>query len=299
MTPPNLGVSEPAPGAGWHAPMALLASYAAGDLGDTDVWSIEAHLSDCVLCRLEVAARADQERLARNRSVVLTMAAIPDAGWLRRLARRVGIADHLIVLLSATSSLRRSWLLSVVAVLGVVTGESLLVHALWPEHVGSAAYSQPAVLAPFLLVGPLLVLVGVAAAFVPSLDPGYRLAIAAPFSSLTLLLVRAVSALLVALVPVTCAAVAVPGPRWLPAALLLPSLALCAFALAATTVVGPTEAVVASGVLWAAFVGWLAVTGSPLESVQAHGQSLCAVVVVAAVAVVFARRDRLEMRWAS
>ena len=297
MTPPHVGLSEPAPGAGWHAPMTVLASYAAGDLGDTDVWSIEAHLSDCPFCRLELSVHADQERLARNRSVLLAMAAIPDPGWPRRVARRLGIQDHLLVLLSATSSLRRSWLLSVVAVLTVVTGESLLVHALWPHRVGSPAYSEPAILAPFLLVGPLLVLIGVAAAFVPSLDPGYRVAVAAPFSSLTLLLVRAVSALIAALIPLACAAALVPGPGWLPAALLLPSLALCAFALAAATVVGPTAAVVTSGALWALPVGWLAVARSPLESVQTHGQSLCAVVGVAALAVVFARRDRLEMRW--
>jgi hypothetical protein len=299
MTPPLRDVPASVPGAGWHASVPVLASYAAGDLGDADVWSIEAHVADCAFCRVQLSVQADHERLARNRTLMLAMAAIPDAGWPRRLARRFGIPDHLLVLLSATSSLRRSWLLSVVAVLGVVTGEALLVHALWPDRGGSAGYSEPAVLAPFLLVGPLLVLVGVAAAFVPLLDPGYRLAAAAPFSTLTLLLVRAVSALLAALIPVACAAVAVPGPGWLPAALLLPSLALCAFALAAATVVGPTAAVVASGALWALPVGWLAVTRSPLESVQAHGQSLCAMVVVAAVAVVFARRDRLEMRWAS
>jgi len=40
-------------------------------------------------------------------------------------------------------------------------------------------------LAPFQLVGPLLVLAGVAAAFVPALDPSYRLAVAVPFSGLT------------------------------------------------------------------------------------------------------------------
>jgi len=299
MTPELFDGPEPAPSAGWHAPVTVLASYAAGDLGNTDVWSIEAHLSDCALCRGQLSVHTDNERLARNRSVVLAMAAIPGARWPRRLARRLGLPDHVLVLLSATSSLRRSWLLSVVAVLGVVTGESLLVHALWPHHAGIAAYSEPAVLAPLLLVGPLLVLVGVAAAFVPSLDPGYRLAVAAPFSSLTLLLVRAVSALTAALIPLACAAVVVPGPRWLPAALLLPSLALCAFALAAATVVGPTAAVVTSGAMWALPVAWLTVTQSPLESVEAHGQSLCAVVAVAAVAVVFARRDRLEMRWAS
>ncbi len=288
MTPPVLDVPEPVPSARWHASTSDLASYAAGGLGGADVWSIEAHLAQCALCRVEVSVHADDERLARNRAVLLTLAAVPQAGWPRRFARRCGIPDHLLVLLSATSSLRRSWLLSVVAVLGVVTGEALLVHALWPDRAGSPGYSEPAILTPFLLVAPLLVLVGVAAAFVPALDPAYRLTVAAPFSSLTLLLVRALSALLAALIPVACAAVVVPGPGWLPAALLLPSLALCASALAVATVVGPTAAVVASGVLWAAPVGWLAVTRSPLESVQAHGQTLCAVVVVVAVAVVVA-----------
>jgi hypothetical protein len=299
MTRPLIDVPEPAPRGSWHASVAVLASYAAGELDDPNVWSTEAHVADCALCRNELSAHADAERLARNRSVLLALAAVPDAGWPRRLARRCGIPDHLLVLLTATSSLRRSWLLSVVAVLGVVTGEALLVHALWPDRAGSAGYSQAAVLAPFLLVGPLLVLVGVAAAFVPSLDPGYRLAVAAPFSSLTLLLVRAISALLAALIPVACAALLIPGPGWLPAALLLPSLALCALALAAATVVGPVAAVIASGALWAVPVGWLAITRSPLASVQGHGQSLCALVAVAAVAVFVVRRDRLEMRWAS
>jgi hypothetical protein len=46
------------------------------------------------------------------------------------------------------------------------------------------------------------------------------------------------------LVPVACAAFAVPGPGWLPAAGLLPSLAECAVALAAVTVVGPVPAAV-------------------------------------------------------
>ena len=299
MTPRLLDVPDPAPRARWHAPVADLASYAAGELDGAAVWSIEAHLAQCAHCRVEVSVHADDERLARNRAVLLSLAAMPEAGWLRRVARRCGVPDHLLVLLSATSSLRRSWLLSVVAVLGVVTGEALLVHALWPVGAGNAGYSEPAVLAPFLLVGPLLVLACVATAFIPALDPGYRLTVAAPFSSLTLLLVRVLSALLAALIPVAGAAVVIPGPGWLPAALLLPSLALCAFALAVTTVVGPTAGVIASGVLWAAPVAWLAVTRSPLESVQAHAQSLSAVVLVIAVAVVFTRRDRLEMRWAS
>ena len=101
-------------------------------------------------------------------------------------------------------------------------------------------------------MAPLLVLAGVAAAFLPLLDPAYRLAVAAPFSGFTLLLARAVSALAAALVPVAAAAFVVPGPGWLPVALLLPSLALCAFALAAATVMDPRGRRRRGGALWAA-----------------------------------------------
>ena len=299
MTFTPFDVPEPPSSTGWHAAANVLASYTAGELRGTDAWSVEAHMARCGACRADVSAHADHDRLARNRAVLLALTAVPSPGWLRRMAGYCGFPDHLLVLLSATSSLRRSWLLSVVAVLGVVTGETLVVHALRSGGAEGVGYAGPSVLTPFLLAGPLLVLTGVGAAFIPALDPGYRLAVAAPFSSLTLLLVRAVSALLTALALVVCAAVAMPGPGWLPAALLLPSLALCAFALAAGTVLGPAAAVVASGLLWVVPVGWLAVTRSPLDSVQVHGQSLCAAVVVTAAAVIFVRRDRLEMRWAS
>jgi hypothetical protein len=150
---------------------------------------------------------------------------------------------------------------------------------------------------PFLLVAPLLTLASVAAAFMPALDPAHRLAVAAPFPGLTLLLARAVSALAVALVPVTCAAFLVPGPAWLPAALLLPSLALCAAALAAATVVGPVAAVAGSGALWVLLVAALAGTHPPLVVLQWHAQYACSVVLLAAAALLFVRHDRFEFGW--
>ena len=130
-------------------------------------------------------------------------------------------------------------------------------------------------------MAPLLVLAGVAAAFLPMFDPAYRLAVAAPFSGFTLLLVRTVSALAAALVPVVGAAFVVPGPGWLPAALLLPSLALCAFALAAATVVDPRAAAVTAGALWALPALLLAATHVPLAVVQRHAQVACAAVLCA------------------
>jgi hypothetical protein len=300
MTSSFPGPAGPAAGADGHAGDDLLASYVTGTAGTTAVWSVEAHLTGCHRCRLALSEYADAERLARNRSVLLVRAALPEAGRVRRLLCRCGVPDHLLRLLAATPSLRRSWLLSVAGVLAVVTGVAAAARYGWipaTRPVRPAGYSDPEFLAPFLLVAPLLVLAGVAAAFLPMFDPASRLAAAAPFSGFTLLLIRSVSALAAASVAVVAAAFVVPGPGWLPVALLLPSLALCAFALAAATVVGPRAAAVTAGALWAVPVLMLAATHVPLLLVQRNAQFGCAAVVCACAVVLLARRDRFEWGW--
>ena len=298
MTSSFPGAAGPAAGAAWHAGEDLLASYAAGTAGAVASWSVEAHLAGCASCRTELSAQVDAERLARNRSVLLLRAAVGDGGRVRRLLRRCGVSDHVLSLLAATPSLRASWLLSVVAVVAVVAGEAAAVSYGWIPGGGPAAgHPGPAALAPFLLVAPLLVLAGVAAAFLPVFDPAWRLAAAAPFSGFTLLLVRAVCALGAALVPVTGVAFALPGPGWLPVALLLPSLALCGFALAAATVMDPRAATVTAGVLWALPALLLTVDHVPLAIVQRNAQSACAAVIIASAVVLLVRRDRFELGW--
>jgi hypothetical protein len=188
----------------------------------------------------------------------------------------------------------------VIGVLAVVTGEAAAVRFGWIPGGGTGRmgrYPDPGILAPFLLVAPLLVLAGVAAAFLPMFDPAYRLAVAAPFSGFTLLLARAVSALAAALVLVVVAAFVVPGPGWLPVALLLPSLALCAFTLAAATVLDPRGAAVTAGALWALPALLLAATHVPLLIVQRNAQFACAAVLCASAVVLLARRDRFEWGW--
>jgi hypothetical protein len=277
----------------------LLAGYAAGTADGVAAWSVEAHLPACPRCRAALSAHADAGRLARNRSVVLARAAIPDGGRAGRLLRRAGVPDHLLSLLAATPSLRASWLLSVAGVLAAVTGEAVLAQHGWlgPRAVAAGSGRSWALLAPFLLITPLLTLAGVAAAFQPRLDPAGRLAAAAPFSGFTLLLVRAVCAVATALILAAVAAFAVPGPGWLPAALLLPSLALCALGLAAATVVGPVTAAVVSAALWAGPVLVLTLRHPPLVAVQWPAQAACALVLAAASAAVFLRRDRFELGW--
>jgi len=298
MTSALPGPAGPAAG---HASDDLLASYATGTAGPVAVWSVEAHLTGCPRCRSALSAHVAAERLARNRSVLLVRVALPEGGRVQRALRRCGVPDHLLRLLAATPSLRRSWLLSVIGVVAVAAGEAAAVGYGWIRTGGPTVlvrYPGPEVLAPFLLVAPLLVLAGVAAAFLPMFDPAYRLAVAAPFSGFTLLLVRSVSALAVALVPVVLAAFLLPGPGWLPAALLLPSLALCAFALAAATVVGPRAAAIMAGALWAVPVLLLAAAHIPLLAVQRNAQFACAAVLCACAMVLLARHDRFEWGWA-
>ncbi len=300
MTSSFPGVAGPAAGADGHIGEDLLASYAAGTVEPIAVWSVEAHLTGCARCRSVLSAQVDADRLARNRSVLLVRAAIGDGGRVRRLLRRCGVPDHVLRMLAVTPSLRMSWLLSVIGVLAVVAGEAAAVRygripASGPGRL--AGYPDPEVLAPFLLVAPLLVLAGVAAAFLPMFDPACRLAVAAPFSGFTLLLVRTVSALAAALVPVVGAAFVLPGPRWLPVALLLPSLALCALALAAATLMDAGAAALAAGAAWALPVLLLASTYVPLLIVQRNAQLTCAAVLCAAAVVLLARHDRFESGW--
>jgi hypothetical protein len=284
----------------WHPGEDLLAGYVGGNQDRVVEWSVEAHLTACARCRSALSKHVDAERLAYNRSVLLVRGALPGGGWVRRLLCRCGLPDHVLRLLAATPSLRGSWLLSIAGVLAVVTGEAAAAASGWIGNVrpmGPAGHLDPEVLAPFLLMAPLLVLAGVAAAFLPMFDPAVRLAVAAPFSGFTLLLIRTVSALAAALVPVVVAAVLLPGPGWLPIALLLPMLALCSFALAAATLMEARAAALAAGALWALPAVLLAADHAPLAIVQWNGQTACAVVLGASAVVLLARRDRFETGW--
>jgi hypothetical protein len=292
-------LAEPVPQPAGHAGTEEMASYAAGTLEPVAVWSVEAHLTACDQCRSALSVHVDAQRLARNRSVLLVRAALGDGGRVQRLLCRCGVPGHLLRLLGATPSLRRSWLLSVAGVLAVMTAEAAAVgHGWLPGWSGGpAGYPGPAVLAPFLLVAPLLVLAGVAVAFLPWLDPACQLAVAAPFSGFTLLLARAVSALAAALVPVVGAAFLLPGPGWLPVALLLPSLALCALALAAATVMDPRGAAVGAGALWTVAMLLLATSSGPLQLVHRNAQFVSGAVLCVAVAVLLTRRNRFDLGW--
>jgi hypothetical protein len=141
------------------------------------------------------------------------------------------------------------------------------------------------------------VLAGVAAAFLPMFDPAHWLAVAAPFSGIRLLLVRTVAAVAAALIPVAAAAFVLPGPGWLPVALLLPSLALCGFALATATIIDPRAAAVTAAVLWALPTLLLGASHVPLLIVRPTAQLACAAVLCTSAVVLWLRHDRIDWGW--
>ena len=112
-----------------------------------------------------------------------------------------------------------------------------------------------------------------------------------------MLLARSVSALAAALVPVTAAAFLLPGPGWLPVALMLPSLALSALALAAATVLHRPRRCRPGGDLVGGAALLLAADDVPLLIVQRNAQFACAATLCACAVVLMARHDRFESGW--
>jgi HAMP domain-containing protein len=108
---------------------------------------------------LDLAAVAEDALEGRTATGITTTATLGEALVTGdRVLRRCGVPDHVLSLLAATPSLRASWLLSVMAVVGVVAGEAAAVGYGWiPGGGPEAGHPGPAALAPFLLVAPLLV----------------------------------------------------------------------------------------------------------------------------------------------
>jgi hypothetical protein len=277
-------------------PAGLVVAYARNGLPAAQAWSAEAHLPACAACREVLAGCGDAGRLERSRAVVLAAAGQPEPGLAARALRRCGVPDHVAVLLAATPSLRRSWLAGVVLVLAVVAGSSQLAAS--AAFTGGPRQHSWVILTPFLIITPLLPLAAVAAAFSSRLDPAWRLTSAAPVSQLWLLCVRSAAVVAATLVPVTLAALTLPGAHWLAVALLLPALAICAAALALATVIRAEAAVAAAAAGWTAVVVIAAATAArPASFLGPAGQLMALTVLAGAAALIAARRNKIDYGW--
>lgn len=273
----------------WHADTAVLDRYARGQLDDIDAASVEAHVTRCAQCRQAVAVHVDQRALAAIKLGLDDRLDAARAGWLVRGLTAIGVPDHDARLIAGSLSLEASW---------CVASLAAMCFALLAATAGSSRAS----LGLFLVVAPLVPLVGVALAFGRRVDPTFEIAQSCPTPSIRILLVRALA--VVGLTVPLLVVLSLPFGTVLAFAWLLPTLALAAIALAAGTWVRLTHAAIGLAVLWAGFAT-VAFSGASRATAEAFarsdiafqwsGQLLCAALAVVSLAVLAARRHSYEV----
>ena len=198
-----------------------------------------------------------------------------------RVARRLGLSEPTSVLLAATASLRTAWLVSAVVALGFTTF--------------AVAWTGGRSLAPFLLVAPLVPVLGVAAAYGPHEDPLESLVVTAPYGRTRLILLRTLGVIVSVLPVAVPLGLVLPGPVWVAVAWLGPAFALVPVMMALASFVGPRAAGAVVAVGWSGLV-LLSLRGLPTTWPVEATQQLAYLVLAAVSVAVLAVRARLDRR---
>ncbi len=264
----------------WHADAGLLAAYVKGTLDAIAGASVEQHLTHCASCRAAIRPLVDPRPLERSWSGIRAAVESPPVPLPIRLAQRCGLPEPTAVLLAAAASLRTAWVVGAFVALAFAAAAAVL--------------SEGAALAPFLLVAPLVPVIGVAAAYGPQQDPLETLVVTAPHGRTRLILTRTL-AVLVSVLPLTVLlGLLLPGPGWLAVAWLGPALTLLPVLLALSSFVGPRVGAAAVAIGWSALVVF-SLRGLPATwPVEADQQLVYLGLALAAGGVLLARarRDR-------
>jgi hypothetical protein len=224
----------------WHADNDLLAAYVAGGLDAISGASVEQHLAHCADCRLAIVRHTDLPALELGWQRVRDAVERPRLPWLIRSARRLGLSDPTSILLAGAASLRTAWLVSAFVALGFATAAAVL--------------TDGGTLAPFLVVAPLMPVLGVASAYAPREDSLETLVATAPYGRTRLIMVRSLAVVVTSLPAALLLGLLLPGPLWIAVAWLGPALALLPVLLALSSFVGPRAAGAALAIGWCGVV---------------------------------------------
>ncbi|MGN9809595.1 hypothetical protein ACTMSW_09570 [Micromonospora sp. BQ11] len=265
-------------GGDWHLDAGLLDSYGEGRLDGPVLWSVEAHLAACAVCRGRIATASAAPAVERIWQRLDAAVDAPRPGAVEWLLLRIGVPEHLARLLAATPTLRLSWLCAVAVTLTIGVAASWL---------GRFAQMPLALLA----VVPMIAVVGVAVAFGPRVDPTYEIGLAAPFDTFRLVLLRTSAVLTVTIVLAGLAGVAAPGAGLRTMAWLAPALLLTVATLGLSPALGPVRAARITGATWLlALVTTVRLpTGSSALFEPAVQAGMAATATAAAVAVLVNR----------
>lgn len=277
----------------WHVEPDLLDRYAAFDLGPSGRASVETHLQACSSCRARVADSGIATDLAPRLDAAWARTAdridAPRSGWLHRFSTAVGVPDHLARVIGASVAFRTAWLVSVVVAAGAA--------------VAIARGDLAPV--PFLLLSPLLPVVGVAASFGGnSRAHNFRaFELATPFGELRLVLLRSAAVTATSIVLLGAASLVLPTTGTETVAWLMPALALSITTLALSTRFTPERAAVGVTIGWLLLVAVIALelprdsrpTGTDLGALALPLQLTAALLLVVSGWLFLARRDQLEL----
>ncbi|WP_028660991.1 hypothetical protein [Nocardioides insulae] len=261
----------------WHASPALLREYAGGGLDAVTSASLERHVDRCTRCRAAVGAVLEPAWLddvwdgVRSEAQALRLPAP------LRWARGLGLPEPTAILLAAAASMRVAWLSSAIVALGFATAATTL---------------SDGVLWPFLLVAPMIPVLGVAAAY-PSHDEAFdALAVATPYGRGRLILVRTL-AVLISVLPVSgVLGLFLPGPLWVAAAWFGPALALVPVMMALASFIGPRLAAPVVALAWCGLVLGSLRTASNTWPVEVDQQLLYSALALASLAILGLRSQR-------
>lgn len=265
----------------WHVHDDLLAAYVGGRLDAIVGASVEQHVARCAECRASTTPLVDPLLLARGWDAVRDTVQSPAFPLPVRLARRCGLPEPTAVLLAAASSLRTAW---VVGSFLALTFAALAVMLAGGQ-----------LLAPFLLVAPLVPVIGVAAAYGHHQDPLETLVVTAPYGRTRLILLRTLAVLASVLPFTVLLGLFLPGPAWLAAAWLGPAVALVPTLLALSSFVGPRVGVAVVALGWSAVV-LFSLRGLPATWPVEATQQLVYLALAAVSLVVLAARSSRDRR---
>lgn len=269
----------------WHLDRESALRYATGAAEPVFSASAEAHLVACARCRSLLVPLVDRPRLDAVWAEVAERVDAPRRGLVERMLAWAGVHRDTARLLSATPSLRVSWLLAVAASLAFAV---------------AAAAAGPRGTLLFLTLAPVLPVLGVAVSYGRAADPMYELTAAAPYSGFRLLLLRAAAVLVSTSLLVTVAGLLLPGSGWLGAAWLVPAFALTALTLALSARFPLVHAAAGVTAVWVGVVmltqaeagGRAAMATGSYAAFGATGQIACLLLAAGSVALLSLRHRR-------
>lgn len=275
----------------WHLDSETIGAYRDGDVSPALAASLEAHVVACDNCRGLIAQRGDAARLASNWSAIADRIDEPRRNMAERVLVRLGLRDHIARLIVLTPTLSAAWFgaIAVVSAMAVIASTD---NTVLRGDRGAFA---------FLVLAPVLPVLGVATAFTPRTDPAHELTAASPFSTFELLLVRTGAVLVTSSAMNAVATLAIPGD-FSAAVWLLPAVGLTMTTLALARWMPVSAAAGALSAVWLAAAVVTARSDAATRLIAQYppfrpaGQAAFLALALVASACAFAMRHSFDLR---